>query len=164
ILEPLDDYAKADNYSLTDYYPSILRRFTIDGHLYVMPRDVSPICMVFYNKKAFDEAKLSYPTDDWDWDEFLADAKALTKKDAKGRTTRWGYTEDWPMIEPWVYSNGGRWVDNIEKPTKYTFNTPAFMDAVQYRADLVLKHKVLPGPSNLTALGGLGTSDLFANG
>src|SRR6185503_3782811 len=28
----------------------------------------------------------------------------------------------------------------------------------------VLKHKVMPGPSNLTALGGLGTSDLFANG
>jgi ABC-type glycerol-3-phosphate transport system substrate-binding protein len=68
------------------------------------------------------------------------------------------------MIEPWVYSNGGQWVDNIEKPTRYTFNTPEFAEAFQYRADLVLKHKVMPAPSNMTQLGGLGTSDLFMNG
>ncbi len=83
---------------------------------------------------------------------------------ATGKTSRWGYTEDWPMTEPWVYSSGARWVDNPQKPNQYAFNTPAFVDAIQYRVDLILKHKVMPGPSNMTSMGGMGTSDLFMNG
>ena len=164
ILEPLDDYAKADNFSTSDFFTTVLDRFTVGGHLYVIPRDISPICLVYYNKKAFDAAHLSYPTDDWNWKELLADAKALTKVDASGKTTQWGYTEDWPMVEAWAYSAGGRWVDNPQNPNQYTFNTQAFVEGLQFRADLIMKHKVTPGPSNMTAMGGLGASDLFTNG
>jgi multiple sugar transport system substrate-binding protein len=57
------------------------------------------------------------------------------------------------MVEPWVYSNGARWVDDPQHPTRYRFNDPAFMQAVQFRADLALKHKVMPGPDDLKALG-----------
>jgi ABC-type glycerol-3-phosphate transport system substrate-binding protein len=120
--------------------------------------------VVYYNKKAFDEAKLPYPTDDWTWDDLLADAKALVTKDEEGHTTRWGYSEDWPMLELWVYSAGGRWANDSKNPTAYTFNTPTFINAVQYRTDLITKHKVMPGPSNMTAMGGMGMSDLFMNG
>jgi ABC-type glycerol-3-phosphate transport system substrate-binding protein len=164
ILEPLDDYVKADNYPLSDIYPSVLDRFTVNGHLYVLPRDTSPMGVVYYNKKAFDEAKLPYPNDDWTWDDLLTDAKALVKRDAEGHTTQWGYSEDWPMLELWVYSAGGRWANDAKNPTQYTFNTPTFINAVQYRTDLILKHKVMPGPSNMTAMGGMGMSDLFMNG
>jgi multiple sugar transport system substrate-binding protein len=164
ILEPLDEYAKASNFSTSDFYPSLIDRFTIGGHLYVVPRDISPVGVVYYNKKAFDEAHLAYPTDDWTWGDLLADAKALTKTDKEGKTSRWGYTEDWPMMEPWAYSAGGRWVDNPQNPNQYTFNTQVFSDAIQFRADLILKQKVMPGPSNMTAMGGMGASDLFVNG
>ena len=164
ILEPLDDYIKADNFSTSDFYPSVLNRFTVNGKLYVLPRDTSPIGVVYYNKKAFDEAKLPYPNDDWSWADLLADAQALTKKDETGHTTRWGYTEDWPMLELWVYSAGARWVNDSANPTAYNFNNQTFVDALQYRVDLILKEKVMPGPSNMTAMGGMGTSDLFMNG
>jgi ABC-type glycerol-3-phosphate transport system substrate-binding protein len=164
ILEPLDDYVRADHYSVADIYPTLLDRFTIGDHLYGIPRDTSPICVVYYNKNAFDEVNLPYPTDDWTWNDLLVDAKALTKRDKKGNTKRWGYTEDSPMVEPWIYSAGARWVDNVKKPTRYTFNTPTFISAVQFRTDLVLKHKVMPAPSNMTAMGGIGASDLFMNG
>jgi multiple sugar transport system substrate-binding protein len=165
ILEPLDDYYKNDpDFPLKDFYPSLIHRFSVDGNLYVIPRDIAPMCLVYYNKKAFDEAHLAYPTDDWYWSELLADAKALTLRDKDGRTTRWGYVEDWPMVEPWVYSAGARWVDDPQKPTQYTFDNPVFTNAMQYRADLTLKYKVMPGPDNLTSMGGTGTSGMFDSG
>jgi multiple sugar transport system substrate-binding protein len=165
VLEPLDEYMKGDpSFPVNDFYPTLMERFRLDGHLYVIPRDISPICVVYYNKKAFDAAKLSYPSDDWDWDDFLAKAKVLTKRTKDGKTTQWGFTEDWAMIEPWIYDNGGRWVDNPQKPNQWAFNTKAFIDGVQFRADLILKHKVMPGPSNMTAMGGIGSSDMFMNG
>ncbi len=164
ILEPLDEYIHADNFALGDFYPSVIDRFTIGGHVYGIPRDVSPVCVVYFNKKAFDDAKLSYPTDDWNFTEFLADAKALTRRDADGHTSQWGFADDWGMVEPFVYCAGGRWVDNPQKPNQYAFNSPAFISGLQFRADLILKHKVMPGPSNVTAMGGMGSSDMFVNG
>lgn len=165
VLEPLDPYIQADkDYSLKDFYPTLINRFTVNGSLYVLPRDISPVCVLYYNKKAFKDAGLPTPGDDWTWTEFLAAAKALTKRDADGRTTQWGFMEDWAMIEPWIYSAGGHWVDNPQKPTKWDFNTPAFTKGLQFRADLMNTYKVMPSPANLTAMGGVGASDMFLNG
>jgi multiple sugar transport system substrate-binding protein len=164
ILEPLDEYVKNDpGFPLADFYPSILDRFTVDGKLFAIPRDISPVCLVYYNKKAFDAARLPYPKDDWNWGEFLADAKALTKVEG-GRTVQWGFTNDSPRLEPWVYSSGGRWVDDVRKPTRYTFNSPEVIRGLQFRADLILKHKVMPSPANMTAMGGVAATNLFING
>ena len=55
-------------------------------------------------------------------------------------------------------------MNDSQNPTTYTFNNPTFVNALQYRVDLILKEKVMPGPSNMTAMGGMGTSDLFMNG
>src|SRR5258708_6852634 len=140
ILEPLDEYYKGDaGFPINDFYPSMIERFRIDGNLYVVPRDVSPECVVYYNKKAFDQAKLPYPTDDWTWSDLLTDAKAMTHRDAEGHTSLWGYAEDWPMAEPWAYGAGGRWVDNPQKPNQYSFNSAAFIEGLQFRVDLILK-------------------------
>lgn len=165
VLEPLNSYLQADpEINLKDFYPTLINRFTIDGNLYTVPRDISPVCVLYYNKKAFDEAGVAYPTDNWDWTDFLKAAKALTKTAADGHVTQWGFTEDWPMIEPWVYSAGGRYVDNPQKPTKWTLDTPEFAKGLQMRADLMLKYKVMPTPANMTAMGGVGSSDMFTNG
>jgi ABC-type glycerol-3-phosphate transport system substrate-binding protein len=165
VLEPLDDYLKNDpGFPIKDFYPSLIVDYTIDGKLYGVPRDMDPECDIYYNKKAFEEAGLPPPSDEWNWDDFLAAAKALTKKDAKGNVTRWGFADDWPNFDPWVFSSGARYVDNPYKPSKYTVDDPKFLRALQFRADLIWKHKVMPGPSNLSALGGRGTSDMFAKG
>jgi ABC-type glycerol-3-phosphate transport system substrate-binding protein len=164
-LEPLDDKVQADpDFPLKDFYPELIRYFTISGHLYGIPRDISPVCVLYYNKKAFDAAGLAYPSDDWTWDDFLKDAKLLTKREADGHTSQWAFIDDWTMVEPWVYSFGGSWVDDPYKPTKFTFDSPAFVKGLEFRADLILKHKVMPSPTSLTAMGGVGTAGLFMNG
>jgi len=164
-LEPLNEYVQADQFNLGAYYPEVVDRFTVDGKTYVIPRDTAPICVIYYNKKAFDEAKVPYPTDDWDWAQFLAISQKLIQKDAAGKVTRWAFIDDWTMIDPWIYSAGGRWADDIKHPTKWTLaEDPNFVRGVQFRADLMYKYKVMPAPSSLTAMGGMGSSDLFMNG
>ncbi len=149
---------------LKDFYPEALDRYTVEGELLGIPRDIAPICVVYYNKKALAEAGLKPPPENWGIPEFLAYAKALVKKDDTGKVTRWGFVDDWPIWEAWVLNHGGRLVDNVKKPTRCVLDSPAAVAGVQFRADLMYKHKVMLPPSSMTAMGGMGTSDMFMNG
>jgi len=164
-LEPLNTYMAADNFSLSDYYPQVIDRFTMDKQLYVVPRDTSPIGVIFYNKDAFDEAQVPYPTDSWNWNDFVAAAQKVTKRDADGNVKRWGFVDDWAMSDNWVYGAGGSFVDDAKHPTKWTFATdPNTLKGIQFRADLMNKYKVMMPPTGNVAMGGLGNSDIFKNG
>lgn len=164
-LEPLNSYMDSDQFSLNDYYPQVIDRFTMNQKTFVIPRDTAPICVIYYNKNAFDECHIPYPTDNWDWNEFVSDAKKLMKKDKKGNVTRWGFVDDWAMGENWIYNAGGSYVDNPKNPTRWTYATdPGTEKGLQFRADLILKYKVLMPPASQAAMGGLGNSDRFVNG
>jgi ABC-type glycerol-3-phosphate transport system substrate-binding protein len=164
-LEPLNPYIQADHFDLSSYYPQVLDRFTVDNQTYVIPRDTAPIGVIYYNKKAFDEAGVPYPNDDWTWDDFVADGKKVMKTDASGKVTRWGFVDDWPLFDSWVYDAGGSFADNIKHPTKWTFATdPNTLKGIQFRADMMNKYKMMLPPAGLTAMGGMGTGDMFTNG
>jgi len=164
-LESLNPYIQADHVDLSGYYPQVVDRFTVDGQTYVIPRDTAPIGLIFYNKKAFDEAGLAYPTDDWDWATFVADGKKLVKADATGKVVRWGFIDEWPNPDAWVCDAGGSYTDSVKHPTKWTYATdPDTLKGIQFRADLMNKYKFMMTPASLTAMGGMGTSDMFVNG
>lgn len=165
VLEDLTPYLEKETaFKKKDFYPQIIDRFTINNKLYVLPRDIAPICVVYYNKKLFDEAGVKYPTDDWTWSDLVKKGQKLTKKDAKGIYTQFGFVDDWPIWESFVYSNGGSLVDNVKNPKRCTLDKKAAIDAVQFRADLIHKYKITPSPSQMTAMGGMGTSDMFVSG
>ena len=165
LLEPLTAYAKGDpSFDLKGYYPSLVKWYTVEGDLYVVPRDIAPVCVIYYNKKAFDQAGLAYPKDDWTVDEFLADAQRLTLRDKNGNIQRWGFVDDWALPEAWIYAFGGGFVDDTHHPTRYRVTEPGFVRGVQFRGDLINKYKVMPSPSSLAQQGNVGASDLFANG
>lgn len=164
-LEPLNPYIQADHVDLSGYYPQVIDRFTVDGQTYVIPRDTAPIGVIYYNKKAFDEAGVPYPTDDWDWKTFVADGEKLVKADSTGKVTRWGFIDEWPLYDAWVYDAGGSFADNVKHPTKWTFATdPDTLKGIQFRSDLMNKYKFMLPPASLSAMGGMGTSDMFVNG
>ena len=164
-LEPLNPYIQADHFDLSVDYPQVIDRYTIDGQTYVIPRDTAPIGLIYYNKKAFDEAGVPYPTDDWDWNQFVADGKKVMKTDASGKVTRWGFVDDWPLFDAWVYDAGGSFADDVKHPTKWTFATdPNTLKGIKFRADMMNKYKMMLPPSGLTAMGGMGTGDMFTNG
>lgn len=51
-----------------------------DGKHYGVPFLLDPNVLI-YNKAMFDQAGLSYPTNEWTWEDFREAAKALTKED-----------------------------------------------------------------------------------
>ena len=164
VLVDLMPYIKRDGLDMNDYYRQIIERFTIDGKLYVLPRDIAPICVIYYNKKFFDQAGIPYPKSDWNRAKFLDTAEKLVKKDASGRTIRYGFVDEWSIWESWAAANGGSLVDNVRDPKRCTMDSKAVIDAVQFRADMINRYKVMPSPSQMNSMGGADASDLFASG
>lgn len=162
VLEDLTPYFSGSSLiSKNDFFPAIFDRFTVDEKVYAIPRDVAPFACVFYNKKLFDEAGLPYPSDDWTWDDLLRNARALTKQDANGRITQYGFY-GWAW-QNFIYGNGGALVDNIKKPTKVMLDDPRTVQGLQFYADLINLYKVMPTPVALANMG-MGIDLMFASG
>ena len=60
----------------------------LKGGIYGLPYGADTVVQ-FYNKKHFDEAKLPYPTGDWTFEDQVAIAEKLTKRDGD-KVTRYG--------------------------------------------------------------------------
>jgi multiple sugar transport system substrate-binding protein len=163
-LMPLNDNIKKDNFNIGKYYKKIVDKYTIDGKIYAIPRDIAPVCVVYYNKKLFDDAKVKYPTNNWNWNDMAVKAEKLTKFNKDGLMTQYGFADDWNAWDVFVLCNGGSMVDDVKKPTKCVLDSKAAMDGIQFRKDLMYKYKVTPSPSNLSAMGGVGSADLFMQG
>lgn len=82
IMEPLAPYIKDSGLKLDDVVASSVKAYQYDGQQMAIPRDVDSIA-VWYNKKLFDQAGVSYPTSDWSWDDLTSKATAL-KNGLKG--------------------------------------------------------------------------------
>ena len=162
VLEDLTPHIENDaTFSKDDFFPTILDRFTVDGRILAIPRDVAPFACVFYNKDLFDQASLPYPTDDWTWEDLLRLARALTKKDASGRTVQYGFY-GWAW-QNFVYGNGGALVDNIDHPTRTLIAEPLSVQGLQFYSDLVNLYNVMPTPVALANMG-MGVDLMFASG
>ncbi len=159
MLLDISDFLKNDKeISGNDYFPEILNRFKQGEKLFGLPRDVAPFACIYYNKNLFDEAGISYPSDNWDMKKFLSTAKKLTKKDASGRVKQYGfYGWSW---QNFVYAFGGRIVDNIQKPKKCILNQKNAINGLRFYKDLIYKHKVMPAPGSQE----MGFNEMFMTG
>ncbi len=89
MLLPLDKYIDNDpKISRSDYFKATLKILTYKGKLYALPKDANPF-LLYYNKKLFDEAGVSYPDKTWTWDDMYEASKKITK-DINGRTEIFG--------------------------------------------------------------------------
>jgi multiple sugar transport system substrate-binding protein len=163
-LTDLNPYLEKDaDLKATDYYPAMVKRFSLDGKLLVLPRDIAPVVCVYYNKNLFDAAKLPYPKDDWTWDDMNAYAKKLTIRDKDGLAKQFGFADDWNLSDAWMLSAGGKQLDDFFKPTRFTFADPPAIDGVLYRFKMQMQDKVMPSSADNQAMNG-GSSSLFFNG
>ncbi|MCD6220169.1 sugar ABC transporter substrate-binding protein [Candidatus Calescamantes bacterium] len=151
---------KDDSFSLEDFYPSIVDYFTVDGKIFVIPRDVSAVSPVFYNKKLFDERGIPYPTSDWDWNKLVEVAKKLTVVE-NGKVKQYGfYANDWLNF---IYSNGGKIVDNQKNPKKCLLDDPKVIQALKFYSDLMFRYRISPSLVDRNNLG-MGIAELFMTG
>lgn len=155
--------AKDPDLKASDYYDAMTHRFSKDGKLLVLPRDVAPIACVYYNKDLFDAAKLAYPKDDWTWDDLREDALKLTSRDAEGNAKQLGFADDWNLVDAWMLAGGGSQLDSFDHPTKFTFAEGGALDGILFRFNLLQKDKVMPSSADNQALNG-GAQAMFLNG
>lgn len=123
---------------------------------------------LFYNRAMFDAAGVRPPPgtwqQSWSFSEFLDAARALTKREASGRVTQWGFVNAWVSFYSaglFAMNNGVRWSSPRTNPTHLNFDDDAFVEAVQFYADLINKHKVSPSASDQQSMS---NADLFSVG
>jgi multiple sugar transport system substrate-binding protein len=147
LVIPLDEFANSDagKEILTDIDPTLLKGFTVDGKLYLVPEAWNNM-MIYYNTKVFKEAGVSRPADDWTWDDFLVLAKRLTS--GEGPSKRFGFGIPYFNfgLTPFWYSNATSVLkDNLKESN---LSDPKFLEAVKFIHGLVHENGLSPDPAN----------------
>ena len=140
-----------------NYAAGTLDAVSNDGKLYAVPASFST-CVLFYNKALFDQAGLSYPTNDWTW----ADAQVAAEKIRALGDDIWGYFQPISYHEFYksVGGNGGSLLNSdFSAFTANSAENVAVLDAMiaRVRGD----KRVMP---NAEDLAGRGDWDLFTEG
>ena len=151
----------------SDSIDSLYETFSFDGGQYALPEQWSGN-FLFYNKQLFAQAGVPLPPGRWDepWSfgEFLDTATALTKRDTSGRISQWGFVDSWaPYYSAMLFgmNNGVPWSNPRLNPTHLNFDNDAFIEGIQFYADLATKHQVAPNASESQSMSTMG---LFSAG
>jgi multiple sugar transport system substrate-binding protein len=145
-LFDLKDYINKDQEfqeQKKDIFPVTLwDSITFEDGIYGIPAWQNPDVM-YYNKKLFDEAGVSYPDKSWDYERYVQESLKLTKRE-NGKVTQfgtWGLGWYWNYL--WAYG-----AEALNKDgTKCLLDKPEAIAAFQYMIDLYQKHHVAPRPS-----------------
>ena len=138
-----------------DFYPGTVGFFTIDGQMWAVPAGVDMMVM-YYNPDLFDRYGASHPQLGWNWDQFLAAAASVRDVDADV----FGYGPNYEMFDPmlFIYQHGGRIFDDLQNPTRTTFNEPLNVEALEWYFRLMFDYDVAPSPEQARrAFGGIGS-------
>jgi len=120
---------------------------------YGFPIALSPVVMA-YNKSLFDKAGVSYPEDEWNWDDFLDKAKKLTGSEQYGFLFSSSLNR-WPVF---IFQNEGQLLRDDGK--SFDLSSAECREAIDFIQDLMHKWKVAPAFGDSSER----TSSLFPRG
>ena len=96
---PMQAFIDRDKFNTSDFEPAVINYYKYQDKLQSMPFNASTP-MLYYNKDAFKEVGLDPNKPPVTFTEIADAAKKLTKKDAAGATTRYGFG---PSIYGWLF-------------------------------------------------------------
>ena len=132
--------------SETGFYPQVLAPFRWNRSLVCIPQDASGLA-VFYNRALFAQAGLPDPRPDWNWDDFTAAAKALTRDtDGDGHTDQFGLGLEPGLttLAPFIWQNRGDLVEQPGWPKRLLLNLPLALQAADWYAALQTSLHAVP--------------------
>jgi len=148
VIVPFDDFATSaeDKQWLASFYPALMENSKVKGKIWGIPFQRSTI-VLYHNKNAFKEVGLDPNKPPATWDEMVATAQKLTKKDASGNVARWGVHIPSTGYAYWMFQalciQNGQVLMNLDG-NKTNFDHPDVIEALQFWRDLAAKHKVMP--------------------
>ena len=149
VIEPFDSFIKTDDDRkwLAGFMPAYLKSAQVNGKLWSAPFQRST-AVLYWNKKAFAESGLDpekYPVT---WDDMVNYGKAVLRKDASGKVTRWGVgipgnvgSSQW-LFGALAAQNGARLFK--EDGTATFLTDPKVVEALQFWVDLSKVHGIHP--------------------
>ncbi|WP_280418865.1 ABC transporter substrate-binding protein [Nocardia carnea] len=149
-----------------DSVTALYDTFRFKGGQYALPEQWSGN-FLYYNRKLFDDAGLRAPerwSDAWSFDDFLDISRALTERERSGRVRQWGFADTWvPYYSAGLFAinNGAEWTSPRTVPDRTAFADDAFLEGVQFYADLATRYEVAPTPADQQSIS---TMDLFTQG
>lgn len=135
VLEPIDDLVENKEIDLSNIPESLIDLYTYEGKLYGLPKDWD-LTALWYNKEIFDNAGVSYPTNEWTWEDLKNAADKLNNPDegiwaiASQATTQEGIYDTIPQ-------NGGYIISEDMKKSGY--DSKEAIEATQIWIDLLEK-------------------------
>ncbi len=149
----LADLSGADT---SNFNETALSAFNVEGTQYGLPGNFSNVVLI-YNKDLFDQAGVSYPTDDWTWEDVQEAAEKIRSlsDDIYGIYAPLTYNEFYKVAAQY----GGSLLN--EDKTEFTINSPENLKAAQMMIDRVVDSNVQP---NEEQMAGMGDWDLFESG
>ena len=144
----LDPLIRRDGFK-TDHLAPPFDVATYKRGFLALPRSQAGTWVVFCNTRLFQQAGVKLPASGWTWDDFLSAARSLTR--GSGADGQWGTTLDSlaDFYYPWLWGNGGEEFDRAGEAS--ALDKAESRDALQWLADLRLKHKVAPAAGELPA-------------
>src|SRR3569833_1457492 len=139
-LLALDDMIAKDSFDMSVYAPAITKRYTVNGHVYGVPKDINAFGL-FYNKDLFKAAGVAVPDKSWTWDNVVEAAKKLTdsSKGTYGIVAADADELTWYLTVPQA---GGRVISEDGKKSGY--DSPEAIKGVEFWVDMVNKYHVSP--------------------
>ncbi|WP_400243586.1 sugar ABC transporter substrate-binding protein [Niallia sp. JL1B1071] len=134
-LLDLTDQIKDSTVELDKYPEYVVGDFFLNDKQYALPKDFSTIGL-WYNKKIFDDANISYPDETWTWDTWMTTAEKLTNKE-KGIYGMLAPSDGQNFWYNLVWQNGS---DFISKDGKQTmFDEPKTVEAIKFGVSFIEK-------------------------
>jgi multiple sugar transport system substrate-binding protein len=147
VLEALGPALSArGQYQETNFFEPALEAFRFDGQLVCVPQNISSL-VVYWNRALFAEAGVPQPGANWDWQQFRAAAKALTRdRNGDGKIDQYGLGFEPILIRmaPFVWQAGGDIVDDLQRPTRFTLDTPEAQEAKAFLRSLYATDQSAP--------------------
>lgn len=135
-----ETFENSENVSIEQFPEELVELYSAEDKLLGVPKDYDTIGL-WYNKALFDEAGIEYPDGNWTWDDLLVAAQELTDEEAGvyGILAPLNRQEGYHNF---IYQNDGYVIS--EDKTESGFRNEETVEAVQWYADLSVKHNVSP--------------------
>ena len=145
LLEPLNAYEeKYPEWAamVADNHEKLVAPLTVDGVTYAYGFEWNNV-VTHINKNILAEAGLDMPPADWDYDEFLRYAKAMTfKRDDGAQVYGCNVSSGYFETSAWLFNNGAAILN--DDMTECVINSPEAIETIQFLHDLIYVHKVAP--------------------
>lgn len=125
---PMQAFIDRDKFDTSDFEPAVINYYKYQDKLQSMPFNASS-AILYFNVEAFKEVGLDPAKPPLTFSEITEAAKKLTKKDASGKTIRYGFGpsiygwlfEQWMAVSDQAYADNGNGRD--DRATKLVYNT-----------------------------------------